>query len=160
LPSNEVYKNVNIWIGNSGIVSNNIENASVCFRVEKSWIQDKKIDQSSITLNRYSNSKWEQLQTTQSGEDSNYLYFTAKTPGFSPFAITGKTTAAGTEVQPGTSTQKPEQNNGGTSANAAQKNNTSIPAKQSKKTPGFEIICGVTALFAAVFLYGRKYKYE
>ncbi len=155
LPSNEVYKNVNIWIGNSGIVSNNIENASVCFRVEKSWIQDKKIDQSSITLNRYSNSKWEQLQTTQSGEDSNYLYFTAKTPGFSPFAITGKTTGTGSVIQPGTNDQV-EQNKENTSANAAQKNNTSAPAKRIKRTPGFEMIFGVTALLGAVYLYRRK----
>ena len=119
LPSNEVYKHVNIWIGNSGVVTNNIENAVVCFKVEKSWIQDKKIDQSSITLNRYSDSKWEQLQTSQSGEDDKYLYFTAKTPGFSPFAITGKPTGTGTEIQSGTSTQESEQNNGSTSANAA-----------------------------------------
>ncbi len=55
LPSGEVYKSLNIWVGNSGFATpTNIENAVVCFKVEKSWIQSKKIDQSSITLNRYS----------------------------------------------------------------------------------------------------------
>ena len=94
LPSDEVYKYLNIWVGNSGFAtSKNIENAVVCFKVEKSWIQDKKIDKSSITLNRYSDKKWNELPTNLSGEDDKYLYFTAKTPGFSPFAITGKTTA-------------------------------------------------------------------
>ena len=45
LPSGEVYKSLNIWVGNSGFATpKNIENAVVCFKVEKSWIQDKKID--------------------------------------------------------------------------------------------------------------------
>ena len=96
LPSDEVYKYLNIWVGNSGFATpKNIENAVVCFKVEKSWIQDKKIDKSSITLNRYSDKKWNQLPTSLSSEDDKYLYFTAQTPGFSPFAITGKTTATG-----------------------------------------------------------------
>ena len=45
-------------------LTKNIENAVVCFKVEKSWIQDKKIDQSSIILNRYSDKKWNQLPTS------------------------------------------------------------------------------------------------
>ena len=62
LASGEVYKSFNIWVGNGGYgTSDNIENPAVCFKIEKSWIQDKKIDQPSITLNRYSDKKWEQL---------------------------------------------------------------------------------------------------
>jgi PGF-pre-PGF domain-containing protein len=42
LPSGEVYKSFNIWVGNAGFAtSNNIENSVICFKVEKSWIQDK-----------------------------------------------------------------------------------------------------------------------
>ena len=94
LPFDEVYKSLNIWVGNGGYgTSTNIENADVCFKVEKSWIKDRKIEQSSITLNRYSDKKWNQLPTSLLSEDDKYLYFTAKTPGFSPFAITGKTMA-------------------------------------------------------------------
>ena len=93
LPSDEVYKSLNIWVGNSGFATpRNIENAVVCFKVEKSWIQDKSIDQSSITLNRCSDRKWNSLPTSLLSEDDKYMYFTAQTPGFSPFAITGKTT--------------------------------------------------------------------
>jgi PGF-CTERM protein len=33
---------------------------------------------------------------------------------------------------------------------------TSTPAKQSKKTPGFEIVTGVTALLGAIYLYRRR----
>ena len=59
LPEGEVYKYFNIWVGNGGFAtSKNIENPVVCFKVEKSWLQDKKIDQASITLNRYNDKKW------------------------------------------------------------------------------------------------------
>ena len=45
-PTDEVYKYLNIWVGNSGYgTEKNIENAVVCFKVEKSWIQDKKYRQ-------------------------------------------------------------------------------------------------------------------
>lgn len=93
LPSDEIYKNLNIWVGNSGFATpENIENAVICFKVEKSWIKDKMIDTSSITLNSYSDNKWDQLPTSLSSEDDKYIYFTAETAGFSSFAITGKTT--------------------------------------------------------------------
>ena len=43
LPSDEVYKSLNIWVGNSGFATpKNIEKAVICFKVEKSWIQDKR----------------------------------------------------------------------------------------------------------------------
>jgi PGF-pre-PGF domain-containing protein len=99
-PSDEVYKYVNIWVGNGGLASSkNIENPVIAFRVEKSWIQDKNIDQSSITLNNYNNSEktWNQLQTNLSEEDDKddkYLYFAANTLDFSFFSITGKKNAS------------------------------------------------------------------
>ena len=144
LPSEEVYKYLNIWVGDSGFgTSKNIENAVVCFKVEKTWIKNKSIDQSCITLNRYSDKKWEQLQTSQSGEDDKYLYFIAKTPGFSPFAITGKTAAKSTAAN---LEQKP-----------AQEGNTSTSKKESMKTPGFELVYGISGLLV-VFLHKSKKK--
>jgi PGF-pre-PGF domain-containing protein len=101
LPSDEIYKSVNIWAGNNGFITpSNIENAVICFKVEKSWIKDNSISQSSVILSRYSNQKWNQLPTSSLDEDDKYLYFIAHTPGFSPFAITGITTATGNEIQP------------------------------------------------------------
>lgn len=102
LPSNEVYKFVNTWVGNSGFATpKNIENAVLCFKVEKSWVQDKEINKSTITLNWYSDNKWNQLPTILSSEDDKYLYLTARTSGFSYFTITGKRTATET-IQPAT----------------------------------------------------------
>ena len=161
-PSDEVYKSLNIWIGSNGFASSkNIENAVVCFKVEKSWIQDKHIDQSSITLSRYSDIKWEQLPTNLSGEDNKYLYFITKTPEFSPFAITGKATSKGvvSEKPSKPNSQGFEQKNGITASGMKQqyvnKENTSTPENENRSTTGFLMIYAVTCLLC-VYLYKRK----
>ncbi len=88
-PSGMVYRNANIWVGNAGTASpENIENAVVGFRVEKAWIASNGVDESEIKLCRYSEEKWGELSTRKVGEDNNYIYFEAETPGFSPFSIT------------------------------------------------------------------------
>jgi PGF-pre-PGF domain-containing protein len=162
LPSDEVYKSFNLWVGNGGYgTSNNIENPVVCFKVEKSWIQDKKIDNSSITLNRYNDTKWDPLSTNLSGEDDTYLYFIAKTPGFSPFAITGKMAEkeALTEIPPAPETQSPGQNKGITGSEIEKKpeqtGNTSTQGKENVCMPGFEVAYGIFWLLG-VFLYKKR----
>lgn len=162
LPSDEVYKSINIWVGNSGFATpDNIENAVVSFKVEKSWIQDKNIDQSSITLNMYNDMEWDPLPTSLTSEDDEYLYFTAETPGYSTFSITGKPAAeeAVDETQSEPDTQNLEQNNGSTETNAEQTpEQTQSPDtsdNESTKAPGFEMIYGILGLLG-VFLYIRR----
>ena len=83
-----VYKNVNIWVGNSGFSSpENLENARVSFRVSRSWVIEQGISENTVTLYRYGQDAWNPLSTALSGEDEAYFYFTAETPGFSSFAI-------------------------------------------------------------------------
>jgi PGF-pre-PGF domain-containing protein len=167
LPSDEVYKSFNLWVGNGGYgTSNNIENPVVCFKVEQSWIRDKKIDQASITLNRYNDTKWDPLSTSLLGEDYTYLYFIARTPGFSPFAITGKTAEeALTEILPESDTPlKPENpglglKNGSIGSEIEKKleqpGNTSTPGKEKVTMSGLEIVSGIVCLLG-VFLYKRR----
>jgi PGF-pre-PGF domain-containing protein len=166
LPSNEVYTYLNIWVGNSGFAtSKNIENAVVNFKVKKAWIQEKKIDQSSISLNTYIDKKWDSLSTNLSGEDDKYLYLTAKTPGFSSFAITCRSTSIETEVQSATENKTSsevddiENNALNKTANIdqtpkkTQSSNTS--GKEGTKTPDFEIVSGIVCLMS-VLLYKRR----
>ncbi len=149
LPEGEVYKSFNIWVGTGGFVtSKDIENPVVCFKVEKSWLQDKKIDQASITLNSYSDQTWSYLPVKLLCEDNKYLYFTTEPPKFSSFAITG--TAKSSE---GTVT-KIESDYPETDNNATSKE----PQNERKgilKTPDFEVYYGVASLLA-VFLYKRR----
>ena len=85
-----VYRNINIWIGNSGFSSpENFENARINFRVSKAWIADHQVRENTVNLYRYDKGSWNLLSTSLNGEDENYFYFTAETPGFSPFAISG-----------------------------------------------------------------------
>lgn len=91
-PPGHVYQNMNIWVGKSGFAtSNNIADVNVGFKVEKSWIEDNDIVVSTIRLRRNHDDVWNPLPTKKSGEDDKYLYFESKTPGFSPFSITGDT---------------------------------------------------------------------
>ncbi|MPM83741.1 hypothetical protein SDC9_130810 [bioreactor metagenome] len=161
LPSDDIYKFFNIWVGNGGYGSSDyIGNQTVCFKVEKDWIQNEKIEQSSITLNRYNDTEWNPLLTNLSGEDDKYLYFIARTPGFSPFAITGRVTKENvTEILPKPDTQDFEQNNGSMGSEVKTEpektENTVLDPKENINTPGFEIIYSVIGLLG-VFLYKRK----
>jgi PGF-pre-PGF domain-containing protein len=153
LPKGEVYKSFNIWVGTGGFAtSKNMENPVVCFKVEKSWIQDKKIDPASITLNRYSDKKWEQLEVEPSGKDDKFLYFTAKTPGFSSFAITGNAESVSEENEAET---QPDRDNETINKNYTLNNESKTGQKVIPSTSGFEIVCGVASLLA-VLLCKRK----
>ena len=92
VPSGKIYKYVNIWVGNYGAgVANYFENGVIEFKVEKSWLEENNISQSQIILQWY-NKDWEPLDTEKVKEDTNYVYFKSKTPGFSCFAITSYST--------------------------------------------------------------------
>ncbi|AKB35869.1 hypothetical protein MSSAC_1279 [Methanosarcina siciliae C2J] len=88
LPAGIVYKNVNIWVGNEGVASpENIGNSVVGFRVEKEWLESNGIDENTVLLYRYSDGEWSALVTRVTGDDENFVYFEAETPGYSPFTI-------------------------------------------------------------------------
>jgi methanogen extracellular protein (TIGR04279 family)/PGF-pre-PGF domain-containing protein/uncharacterized repeat protein (TIGR01451 family) len=90
-PSGEVYKYINIWVGKNGFAnSSNIENATIGFKVRKDWINGSKIKANSLVLQHFSDKKWEPLPTEKVNEDQEYIYYKAKTPSFSPFAISGE----------------------------------------------------------------------
>ena len=80
-----VYKNMNIYV-DTKLSSDAMGNSKINFKVEKEWIDENEIEISTITLSRYSGG-WAELPTELEGEDEDYYYFVATTPGFSPFAI-------------------------------------------------------------------------
>ncbi|MCC4769884.1 PGF-pre-PGF domain-containing protein [Methanosarcina sp. DH2] len=157
LPSGEVYKSFNVWVGNSGYAtSKNIENPVICFKVEKAWLQDQKIDKSSITLNRYSNKTWEQLPVSLSGEDDKFLYFETEVKGFSSFAITGKAKNISGE---GVTDSEPEQEirsiEREDTKNIKSKVEQNSEQGEDTTVPGFELIYRMVCL-SVIFLYKRK----
>jgi len=79
----------------SGLDDGNITRAEITFEVNTSWMDTHRIDPSSVVLMRYNNT-WTALHSEQSGTAGNATRFTAISPGFSAFAITG--TEIGTEA--------------------------------------------------------------
>ncbi|MFY1113339.1 MAG: Ig-like domain-containing protein, partial [Methanosarcinaceae archaeon] len=99
-PDGEIYRHINIWVGNGGFASpENIGGAVVGFRVNKTWIAENEIIESTIALNRYSEDRWNVLQTRKIGEDEGFIYFEASSPGFSPFAVTAENSKPLIEVR-------------------------------------------------------------
>lgn len=159
LSDGEVYRYFNVWVGNSGFASSsNIENPEIGFKVDKSWVTDKNIDQDSIILNRYSDKKWEQIPASLLKEDSKYLYFTADVPGYTFFAITGKENASTEKTVIETEADKPANepiNSDDLPGDAGLEPAPESDKKENTAMPGFEIVCGIVSLSAA-FMYRRK----
>ncbi|WP_261788943.1 TIGR04279 domain-containing protein [Methanosarcina siciliae] len=88
-PEGEIYKHVNIEVDDEDFAnSKKIENAVVGFKVVKGWINENNINRDTITLQHLNRNQWDTLNTEKIGEDDEYIYLEAETPGFSPFAIT------------------------------------------------------------------------
>ena len=149
-PPNKVYKNLNIFIGNSGwATSSNIANATISFTVEKSWITNEKIDKSSIKMYRYSSGKWNELSTSYVTEDADCLYFKSETPGFSPFVIAGEQVSAGETDTDGDS---------GVTSPADGGKDTTDQTSFDEKTglPGFCILTSLLVILMAVWMLRKK----
>ncbi len=154
MPSDNVYKFFNVWIGDSGFASSkNIEKPVICFKVEKSWLQNNNIEQSSIALNRYSDKEWKQFPINLLKEDNKYLYFTASVPGFSSFAITGK----GKGTQGNKTEMGLEPDKGINSQHNTENSEVEAEQKGTKSTSGFEIGYGVACLLGVLMCKKRKF---
>jgi len=93
IPEGEIYSYLNIWAGNDGAAATeNIENAVIGFKVNKTWVSENRIDIDSITLGCYEGDRWNSLHTKKTAEDGEYIYLEAETLCFSYFVITGENT--------------------------------------------------------------------
>jgi PGF-pre-PGF domain-containing protein len=150
-PPGKVFKNMGIYVGNLGWASpNNIAHPTISFIVHKSWVNENKIDKSTITLNRYSDGKWDPLETDLIDEDPNSLYFESKTPGFSQFAVTGIEASAaqggegGVVAEPTIVVERKEPVTEQT------------PDEKDTGIPGFSLLTGVTIMLVVMQLLRRK----
>ncbi|MGP8336902.1 MAG: S8 family serine peptidase [Methanosarcinaceae archaeon] len=175
-PYGTVYRNGNIWVGKSGYATGkNIEDPVVGFKVKKKWIKDNDIEDNSIKLNRYHEDTWTALFTAKTGENATYVYFESKTPGFSPFAITGYKKSIPIQTPtPAASSEEinKEQNKVLTTASPEETNKeqnevpttTTTPVPEVEAPPpktiswwvSFLIVALIILVVAGVYMYLRK----
>jgi len=67
-----------------------IKEANIKFKVEKSWLGTNGLSGPDVALFRYNNNQWVELPTTFNKDDGTYTYYSARSPGFSFFAIGGR----------------------------------------------------------------------
>lgn len=73
----------------------------ITFRLEASSLNEMGIQKDTVKFKRYVEGGWEALETRMIEEDSGYVYYMAKTQGFSEFIATGKITGAVAGGAPG-----------------------------------------------------------
>ncbi len=88
----------------SGVSDTNIKTAVLRFRIPMTWLEQNGKDPEKVKLQRYTGNRWTILTTAYEGEDDDYAYYRAGTPGFSYFAITAERTATTTTPTSTTST--------------------------------------------------------
>jgi PGF-pre-PGF domain-containing protein len=160
-PLDEVYKNLNMWLGKKGWANpKNIENATITFKVNKTWIDDNNILISNIIVNRYYEGHWHPLTTSLIDCDDDYCYFISQTQGFSSFAITTKREYIGNPGAEGIS-DKPKTDEKELSVNLPTDVNESginTSTDQKQDSPGFSLSSGLLSLLIclASIIYCKK----
>ena len=74
----------------TNIKTQDVDQATFRFKIRKNWLQKNNISEEKVKLYRHIGSKWGAIPTNFVGEDETFMYFEAKTSGFSYFAIGGK----------------------------------------------------------------------
>lgn len=152
LPEGRIYKNVNVWFGTGGVGNpENIQNATVGFKVNKAWINKNKVDPESITLWHY-DKIWNKLETKQVNEDNNYIYFEAKTPGFGHFVIV----ESQAKVLESTDSKEITSSTPETSESKPASDSEKSSDEGLKSLPGFESTVAVGILGTAYCIFRKK----
>ncbi|WP_256621750.1 PGF-pre-PGF domain-containing protein [Methanolobus chelungpuianus] len=154
-----VYKNVNIWVGD-GKAPAMLSDARIMFRVEKSWLSENRIDPANIRMCRYNSGSWAQLPTSMTGEDDTYVYYLARTPGFSAFAISSISEAqqaASTGIQQGSSSLQEE---GSTHMSTADSKAPGAPntVSQEAQSAGSFMLLLIIAVTTAVGILSYRHR--
>ncbi len=120
--------------------------ADLKFKMPKKWIKYNNFTADDIALYRLHDGQWNELNTTLLNEDEQYYYYSARTPGFSLFAIAVKNTEFLFESATG-SKEKSEQASGSSQIppeSSPQPTSNAIveqPSSQSKEESNSLWIC-------------------
>ncbi len=161
-PAGRVYNYLKI--DKTNITDSSINNITIDFQVDKSWLTANNINASTIALNRYTTA-WIKLPTTENGYNATHMFFRAVSPGLSVFTITAN--AVGEAANETTTTTAPAATTStpSTTTPTTTSNTTAPPGTPPAdgKPLGTDIIVGVAvaiviALMAVFYYHGKKIK--
>jgi PGF-pre-PGF domain-containing protein len=81
-----------------GVNPSKIDHADISFTVSRSWLEAHNLKPENIVLMRNTGGVWTELPTAINRQTANAFYFTARTPGFSYFAVTTRKNISGGTV--------------------------------------------------------------
>ncbi len=161
-PSGRVYNYLKI--DKTNITDSSINNITIDFQVEKSWLTANNINTSTIALNRYTTA-WIKLPTSENGYNATHMFFRAVSPGLSVFTITANAVgeaanATTTTTAPVATTTTPSTTTPTTTSNTTTPPGTS-PAEGKPMGSDLIIVVAVAialALLAFFYYHGKAIK--
>ena len=92
-----------------------LQQAILTIRVEKTWILNNGVEKDDIALFRFNEDtkSWDELATNQAGEDDTYYFYTVELNSFSTFAISERGTIEETQETDGDLSGEEESTTGG-----------------------------------------------
>lgn len=87
-PGGNVYSYMEIQAVN--ITDNDLNYVTLWFKVNKTWLREENVNQTTVKLSRYHGGMWSDLPTTRVEEETETISYKAVSPGLSTFAINGE----------------------------------------------------------------------
>lgn len=157
-PTGRVYNYLKI--DKTNITDSSINNITIDFQVEKSWITANNINSSTIALSRYTTA-WTKLPTSENGYNATHMFYRAVSPGLSVFTITAN--AVGEAANATTTTTAPAATTTAPSTTPPATTTPSTTPPAEGKPLGSDLIVGAAvaiaiALMAFFYYHGKKIK--
>ncbi|MDD3043199.1 MAG: PGF-pre-PGF domain-containing protein [Methanosarcinaceae archaeon] len=95
-------------VTHSRVSDSSFNGATLSFSVPKTWFEEHGLIIENVVLYRYHNGSWQALDTEVLDEDATDVRFSAKTPGFSLFAIGVRASTPEMEVEVRAAPELPE----------------------------------------------------
>ena len=92
------YLDIKLISNDTYVEEDDIKSLKFKFKVEKAWINNNKIDKTTIELIRYHDGEWQNLSTSIDSENETYIYYIAESPGCSTFAVCGSKMVEKSEI--------------------------------------------------------------
>lgn len=136
----------------------NLAKVEMEFMVEKTWLNSNNIDEGTVRLYRYSGTDWAALSTAKTGGDTNYMYYTAASPGLSVFAIAGeqKVVAEQPKEEKKEEEEAPEEEKPAVTPPEEKPQAQAAQPFRKKILIGVALVILVIAIAALVFMYNQN----